>query len=111
MYKRQPLQGVTTKVYDPDGNMLSVTTPDSDTLWAADGKNHTTQNTYDVFNRLATTTDPNGITTSFGYDSNGNRVSVTDGNQHVSQFTYDGLKMCIRDSVRMTFKQNWSAFS
>ncbi len=74
------LQRDTHYVYDSsgNGNVLSVT-PAYGTSAAV-----TTRYAYDpVFNQVTSVTDPNGNTTSLGYDSLGNLTSVTDpmGNQ------------------------------
>jgi RHS repeat-associated protein len=57
-----PTQQTTTKTYDNNGNLLSVTDPDG----------HVTSYTYDSLNRLASQTTTTGVTTSYTHDPNGN---------------------------------------
>lgn len=63
-----------TKVYDGNGNVVSST----------DARGTTTGFVFDAANRLSTETQPvtaaATISTSFGYDSAGNRTRYTDGN-------------------------------
>jgi RHS repeat-associated protein len=66
--------------YDSAGDVTSV----------GDALGNVTHNTYNANGTLATTTDPNNHTTSFGsYDANGLPGSVTDPLGHVNVFTYD----------------------
>ena len=48
--------------------------------------------TYDKGNRLVSTTDPEGYTTSQNYDKVGNIAAKTDGNGNVTTYDYDELK-------------------
>ena len=45
--------------------------------------------TYDGDNRIASVTEPTGVTLSFGYDDQGNRISVADSLGGVEDSTYD----------------------
>ena len=76
----------TTYAYNPAGELVTVTRPDSTTLgndyWADgrlhhqyDGANEATTYTYDAQGRLATMADPLGRTTTFGYDPAGNPLT------------------------------------
>ncbi len=76
-----PVRPVTSTVYDPAGNVLQVTDPNL----------HTTVNTYDQLNRLATTADAEGDTVTNGYDAVGNKTSVQDGKLQTTGFSFDGL--------------------
>lgn len=60
--------------------------------------------TYDADNRLKTQTDPFGLTLTYGYDGNGNTISVSDSRGGVTTSTYDGDNRLIsRD-----FRQGWT---
>ena len=56
----------TTTVYDANGNPVEFT----------DENGYTSQQGFDVMNRLITQTDPAGATTSYGYDVLGRMVSM-----------------------------------
>ena len=66
--------------YSVDGNQLSKTGPEGETLY-----------TYDGLNRLSKVTNPGNVVETYGYDLNGNRISkVTSGSQTDSEtYTYD----------------------
>ena len=87
-----PLQRVTQYFYDLAGNRIQVTDP----------KEVSTHYNYDNLNRLVTvienyipffpTIPPDtNIYTLYTYDSAGNRLTIQDGNGHISHFTYDAL--------------------
>ena len=62
--------GLTTYVYDANGNVLSVTTPEADT-WTF---------SYDLMDRATGFTDPLGNGFAMAYDQLGRMASVTDEN-------------------------------
>src|ERR1019366_268924 len=97
----------TTYSYDSVGELVSTTTPAT----AADPSGATTAETYDPVGNTLTRTDPNGVTTtwtytplnkqatvsyshssahsvSYGYDANGNRMSMSDATGN-SSYMYD----------------------
>jgi len=76
----------TETVYDTRGNPAQVYLTMNGTRVRCDASN-----TYDVLNRLTSTTNPLGITVSYTYDKVGNRLTVTDGNGHTAHMAYDGL--------------------
>jgi RHS repeat-associated protein len=71
----------TTYTYDAGGNVLTVT----------DGLGHTTTNTFDAFNRLATSTDVNSGVTTLTYDTHDRVTSVQDALTHVTSYVIDGF--------------------
>jgi RHS repeat-associated protein len=94
---------VTTNTYSVRGWLSTVTDPMgylATITYSATGKqlglyqqqNQQTQtqtNFYDVDDRLASETDGNGHTTSYGYDGVGNQTSVTDANTNITTMLYD----------------------
>ena len=74
-------------VYDNNGNMRSST----------DYRQHTTTFTYDPTGVVASETQPitdtSSITTSFGYDAQGNRTQYIDGNGHNWWTTYNSWNL------------------
>ncbi|MFJ2566940.1 LamG-like jellyroll fold domain-containing protein [Streptomyces sp. NPDC087568] len=85
----------TTTVFDDDGNVTSQTVGD---LSGGDAP-RTTSMTYDVYNRLASRTDPGGDTTSFEYDVYGNKVKETDPEGNVNAYTYDAERRPLTTSL------------
>ncbi|MCZ4102452.1 MULTISPECIES: DUF6531 domain-containing protein [Streptomyces] len=85
-----PAGKITTNTYDPVGNLQTVTDP----------LGNTTTYTYDKNNHLLSTLTPRGnlpgankaaFTTSYGYDPNGNRTSVTEPAGALTTTDYDAL--------------------
>ncbi|MEU5438767.1 FG-GAP-like repeat-containing protein [Streptomyces sp. NPDC020719] len=108
---KDPANRTTTYAYDSSGNLTSITNPAGKTqtrTYDANGNlasttdvlgNKTTY-TYDKANRLISTVSPRGnlvganaaaFTTSYGYDANGNRTTVTDPSGAVTTTAYDAL--------------------
>ncbi len=78
---------VTSKTYDQNGNLLTVT----------DANSAETSYTYDSLNRVATETQPDGLTTTYKYDPAGNTLAATDTTSTSSSwaltsnmYAYDG---------------------
>jgi RHS repeat-associated protein len=67
--------------YDSEGNIGSVTDPNT----------HTTYYDYDALNRLTTVSKPGSAITSYDYDVHGNLTSVTDAESHVTTYEYDDM--------------------
>ena len=68
----------TLTVYDPDGNVTAQTVSD---LTGGDSP-RTVSTTYNPFGQVASSTDANNVTTSYGYDAYGNRIKEVDGNNN-----------------------------
>src|SRR5690606_27314490 len=47
--------------------------------------------------RLSTVEAPNGDTTTYGYDLVGNRITLEDGEENVTTWTYDNLNRVIEE--------------
>jgi RHS repeat-associated protein len=78
-----PSGGLTSFVYDPNGNTKSVT----------DARNTTTPTTfvYNSMDRLQTQTDSLGNPDSSAYDPNGSLISYTDRRGKITSYQYDAL--------------------
>lgn len=86
-----PMENVTQFEYDNAGRLTDK----------VDANNIVTHFEYDDLGRLTAVVenfqagiDPTAeinVRTEYTYDANGNRLSITDGNQHVTEFTYDEL--------------------
>lgn len=79
--------------YDPAGNTLTSTAP---VATAADAPAHTTTFTLDALGRITKQVEPGStntpnITSTFGYDADGNQTRFTDGNSHTTYTTYNSL--------------------
>ena len=71
--------------YDGVGNILSNT----------DKRGTVTTNTYDLLNRLLSSTKPDGNGNNVQlvrneYDGDGNLIAITDANDHRTQYAYNG---------------------
>jgi RHS repeat-associated protein len=106
-----PLHNTTSYAYDSSGNKTSETSPlGNKRTWTFDGAGRQTSevdprgnaagadandfktvSTYDAADHLLTVTDPDGHTTSYGYDRVGNLTSRTDANNHTTTYTYDAV--------------------
>jgi RHS repeat-associated protein len=73
---------VTKYTYDGNGNLESVTDPNS----------HTTKYTYDADNEQTKVEAPNKAVTETEYDSMGQVKSQTDGNKHVTKYVRNALE-------------------
>ncbi|MGH3109712.1 MAG: DUF6531 domain-containing protein, partial [Gaiellaceae bacterium] len=78
----------TTNVYDPVGNLASVT----------DGNNHTTAYTYDAAGRVLTVTAPDLGVTTYTYDDAGNLRTRRDANNHTTTFNYDDASRLVSET-------------
>ncbi|NED85872.1 RHS repeat protein, partial [Streptomyces sp. SID11233] len=83
---------VTKTVFDDDGDVLSQSVSDA----SGGDKPRTEAQTYDAFDRVATETDangtegaPNGNTSTYTYDTSGNRVKEVDSAGTETRYTYD----------------------
>jgi len=71
-------------VYNLNGNRISMIDPYGLTTY-----------NYDVFNRLTSITNNQGLTTSFTYDALGRRTSMTHDNGVVTNYTYDAASQLL----------------
>ncbi len=78
----------TTRQFDGNGNVLAI----------EDGLNHTTTNTYNARNRLATSTDANSGVTTPSYDTNGRIISLYDANGNTTAYVRDGFGEVIQQT-------------
>jgi RHS repeat-associated protein len=80
--------GVLTSIEDLNGNDVTLSYDGSDRLdeIAAPGGSFTLA--YDANDRIETVTDPLGAVTSYGYDADGDLVSVIDAEEGVRTYTY-----------------------
>ncbi len=76
--------------YDKSNNMLTTKTT------YPDGTVTNTSNTYDAFNRLTSTTDERGNTTSYEYDARGNKVAMTDIYGLTTRYAYNNHNKLIK---------------
>ena len=74
-------QSFETYAYDSDGNPLRVT----------DAESRSMLHSYDLLQRMDSTTDASTNVTSFGYDEVGNRIRTTDALLRDTIFEYDDL--------------------
>jgi RHS repeat-associated protein len=81
--------GVTLMTYDPRGLMLTVTDPRG-TVTPAVG-DYTTAFTYNNAGKLVTRASDLPSLQTYTYDARGNRLSVTDANNHTTAYSYDLL--------------------
>jgi RHS repeat-associated protein len=115
-----PGAGTTTYAYNANKTLLSVTAPDGSRTEFADYRSdgqpgtvklYDNQNTlkqtksitYDALGRATTSTDSGsaGYLTQFGYDKGDNLTSVTDAENHITQYqyTYRGQVKAITDAL------------
>jgi RHS repeat-associated protein len=85
-------QAVTTTLYDADGDVTSQTVADAT---GGDATRTETQ-TYNQYDQVATDSDanasagmPNGNTTTYAYDGQGNKTSEVTSSGTTTQYTYD----------------------
>ena len=106
-----PLGNTTTNTYDAHGNLLTVTSPapngstpasvtqfqyatNGELTQITDPKGNVTKLTYTPVGLIASITDTQNNTTSYQYDSMGDRTAVIDpvnGSNHPTSFTYDAM--------------------
>ena len=82
-------QVVTRYAYDANGNVTSLTDPNS----------HSTTYAYDALDRLQRTTYADGTSSVFTYDRAGNLVGQTDPNGNNIRHTYDKLRRRVATAV------------
>ncbi|MER8188653.1 DUF6531 domain-containing protein [Kitasatospora sp. NPDC094015] len=127
---KDPLGNATTYTYDAAGNRTSTKDAAGNTTtstfdWTGrptsvtDALGHKTTSTYDKNGRPATVVtargnaagaSPAAYTTTFGYDANGNRTSVTDPTGAVTATTYDEVNrpVTVTDPLGNTTTRTYS---
>jgi YD repeat-containing protein len=60
-------------------------------ITATDAQGHTLKYQYNPLNLITQVKDPQGNTTGFSYDANGNVLTLTDALNHTTQWTYDNM--------------------
>lgn len=75
---RHPAGSITRRSYDATGNLLSL-----------EADSRTTSFGYDLAGRGTSIRYPDGTETAAEYDSTGNVIARTDGNGHITRYTYD----------------------
>jgi RHS repeat-associated protein len=114
----------TDRVYDLDGNVVSLCSPRAFTegkapnCTSAAAQPYRRDRTYDTRSHETSESTMqaaggNVNTTSYAYDADGNQVSVTDANGHVHTFTYDGDDRKVGESWQRvaggpTLTKTWS---
>ena len=99
----------TTKAYDAQGNLLSVTDPAGTIVYnlEADGQpssvvapgNIVTSFSYDKYRRQTSLIDPSQGTTTYEYDAAGNVAKETNANGKVTQNEYDSYNRLIKTTT------------
>jgi RHS repeat-associated protein len=82
--------------YDANGNTVAKTqydvsglAPGVDLGTLPPARRRERAQTFDVLNRIASETDPEGHTSTFEYDAAGNRITTTDARGKITRFEYD----------------------
>jgi RHS repeat-associated protein len=93
-----PLNGTTHSTYDAAGRLVSITDPN----------NITTAYEYDGLGRLTAVVENDrtdapadqetNVRTEYTYDANGDRLTIKDGNGHITRFAYDALRRQITET-------------
>jgi RHS repeat-associated protein len=103
-------------LFKPEGSGWHAPSGVTDVLAKAEGtfRLTTLQGTvyaFDTSGRIATATDPHGLTTTFGYNAEGRLASVTDPSGQSLTFTYDSSNhiTAVKDSTGREVKYGYSA--
>lgn len=83
-----PLGNITTATYDLVGRKITEVSPKGN-LPGANQEEYTITYDFDNENNLKTITAPLGNITSFEYDGNNNKISMTDARLNTTYYTYD----------------------
>lgn len=110
---------VTNYTFDDLNRLTNIAYPDTTSatygydalsrLTSAANQNGTVSFTYDSRNRITSTTDVWGQTIGYGYDANGNRISVTVGGNVYASYQYDVVNRLtnLADSASQNFVYNY----
>jgi len=101
-----PMLNSTQYSYDTVGNRVSMTSANGVlTNYEYDGLNRLTA-VVENFRAGFTPDHEINVRTEYAYDAVGNRLSITDGNGHVTSFGYDSLNRLVSESDALT--NTWS---
>jgi RHS repeat-associated protein len=75
----------TTSTYDADGDVLSQTVADT----TGGDASRTVSATYNSHDQIASSTDPSGAVTTYGYDAYGHKIREVDPQLNETDFSYD----------------------
>jgi len=99
IYTIDPATGNRTQETDPLGQTRKWTYDShGNVLTETDKNGNTTTYVYDSSGDRIQTTDPLGDVTKMTYDAVGNVLSRTDANTHTTQYQYDGMNRLIRET-------------
>jgi len=92
-----PLGNTTQYAYDEPGNQVGMTDAEGVvTRYEYDGMNRLTAVVENYRPGFASDNETN-IRTEYGYDANGNRLMILDGNEHTTAFAYDALGRIVEE--------------
>jgi YD repeat-containing protein len=94
---------LTAMQYDANGNLLSVLDPNNVGWYASTATSlpPSSLDGYDALNRLTRKIDTASQATSYTYDLNGNRLTLTDASGNVTTWTYDARDRASTESINV----------
>jgi RHS repeat-associated protein len=95
------LSNSTSYEYDGNGNLVQIVATERQPDGLTADETFTTTRVFDAANRLIQMTDNLGQANRYGYDSRGNLVFVSDGNDNTTLFAYDGLNRTVEEMYHL----------